>query len=105
VGTKYPGIAERHFAARGVQTEMVKLHGNVELAPLIGLADCVVDVTATGRTLRQNNLRIIEEISASTARFVANPVSVRIDSERIMGLARRLAEVASGRGGEGGQGR
>lgn len=93
VATKYPRIAERHFAERGVQVEMVKLHGNVELAPLIGLADQIVDITATGTTLAQNRLRIVDEVLASTARFVANPASMRTESARVTELADRIAAV------------
>ena len=94
VATKYPRITEAYFADRGVQVEIVKLHGNIELAPLIGLADQVVDITATGTTLRDNHLRIVDEVMASSARFVANPVAVRIDSQRVMDLAGRLARAA-----------
>jgi ATP phosphoribosyltransferase len=101
VATKYPRIAEAHFAARGIQVELVKLHGNIELAPLIGLAERVVDITATGTTLRENGLRIVENVMESSARFVANPVAMRIDAERVMELARRLGcavEQASDKG-------
>lgn len=94
VATKYPRITEAYYADRGVQVEIVKLHGNIELAPLIGLADQVVDITATGTTLRDNRLRVVDEVLSSSARFVANPVSVRIDSERVTDLAERLARAA-----------
>jgi len=94
VATKYPRITEAHFASRGIQVEIVKLHGNIELAPLIGLADQVVDITATGTTLRKNKLRIVDEVMASSARFVANPVAVRIDAQRVMDLAGRLERAA-----------
>jgi ATP phosphoribosyltransferase regulatory subunit len=94
VATKYPRITEAYFADRGVQVEIVKLHGNIELAPLIGLADQVVDITATGTTLRDNRLRVVDEVLSSSARFVANPVSVRIDSLRVTDLAERLARAA-----------
>jgi ATP phosphoribosyltransferase len=93
VATKYPRITEAYFAGRGIQVEVVKLHGNIELAPLIGLADRVVDITATGTTLRENGLRIVDEVMSSSARFVANPVSVRIDSGRVMDLADRLQQA------------
>lgn len=93
VATKYPRITEQHFAAKGVQVEIVKLHGNIEIAPLIGLADRIVDITATGTTLRENHLRIVEDVLPSTARFVANPASLRTDSARITDLAERLAAV------------
>jgi ATP phosphoribosyltransferase regulatory subunit len=86
VATKYPMIAQAHFDARGIQVEIVKLNGNIELAPLIGIADVIVDITATGTTLRENNLRIVEEVMPSSARFVGNPVSVRTNS-RVLELA------------------
>ena len=91
VATKYPRITEAHYTSRGLQVELVKLSGNIELAPLIGLADQIVDITATGRTLQENRLRIVDEVLASTARFVANPVSLKTDSDRVTGLASALA--------------
>ena len=94
IATKYPRIAEQYFAAQGIQVEIVKLSGNIELAPLIGLADQIVDITATGRTLAENRLRIVGEVLASTARFVANPVSLVTDTDRVSGLAERLAAAA-----------
>jgi ATP phosphoribosyltransferase len=96
VATKYPRVTERHFSDRGLQVEIVKLHGNIELAPLLGLADRIVDITATGRTLADNGLRVVEDILESTARFVANPVAMRTDADRVLGLADRL-EAASSR--------
>lgn len=99
VATKYPRITEAHYASRGVQVEIVKLSGNIELAPLIGLAEQIVDITATGTTLRENKLRIVEEVLASTARFVANPVSLTTMSERVTGLAEALAAAADEREG------
>lgn len=93
VATKYPRIAEEYFAGRGVQVEIVKLNGNIEIAPLIGIADQIVDITATGTTLRENHLRIVDDVLASSARFVANPVSLRTESARVTELARRLSEV------------
>ncbi len=95
VATKYPRIAEAYFASRGVQVELMKLHGNIELAPLVGLADQVVDITATGTTLRENGLRIVDEVMDSSARFIANPVSMRIDAQRVTGLAERLGRAAA----------
>ncbi len=97
VATKYPNIAEQHFAARGVQVEIVKLNGNVELAPLIGIADVIVDITATGTTLRENRLCVVEDVLPSTARFVANPASLRTDP-RVMELGRALASPVSDKG-------
>lgn len=93
VATKYPRIAESYFARRGVQVEIVKLNGNIEIAPLIGIADQIVDITATGTTLRENRMRIVDDVLDSSARFVANPVSLRTRSDRVTELARRLSEV------------
>ncbi|HEY3318384.1 MAG TPA: ATP phosphoribosyltransferase [Coriobacteriia bacterium] len=97
VGTKYPRITEEYYATAGQQVEVVKLHGNVELAPLIGLVDRIVDITATGRTLAENRLRIVDEVLASTARLVANPVALRTDPERVSALVARLAAVLPAR--------
>ncbi len=98
VATKYPRVTERHFAERGVQVEVVKLHGNIELAPLIGLADRIVDITATGRTLAENRLRVVETVLESTARFIANPVSAALHDARITDLAERLAASSASLG-------
>ncbi len=98
VATKYPRITDAHYASRGLQVELVKLSGNIELAPLIGLADQIVDITATGRTLAENRLRIVEDVLASTARFVANPVSLKTDSQRITALAAAMAAASEEKG-------
>ena len=90
VATKYPRITKAHYARTGTQVDIVKLHGNIELAPLTGMAERIVDITATGTTLRENNLRIVEEVLASTARFFANTCAFRTD-ERIVKLAQALA--------------
>lgn len=90
VASKYPRITAAHFESRGVQVEIVKLNGNIELAPLIGIADVIVDITATGTTLRENRLRIVEDVLPSTARFVGNPVAVRTDP-RVLDLASALS--------------
>jgi ATP phosphoribosyltransferase regulatory subunit len=92
VATKYPAITQDYYDRIGVQVEIVKLHGNVELAPLSGLAERIVDITATGATLRENRLVVVDEVLASTARFVGNTASVRTDP-RIRALARSLATL------------
>ena len=94
VATKYPRIAAAHYAKRGMQVEIVKLHGNIELAPLTGMAERIVDITATGTTLRENNLVVVEEVLPSTARFFANTCSYRIDP-RIAQLADALAAATA----------
>lgn len=96
VATKYPRITRAHYAASGVPVEIVKLHGNIELAPLTGMAERIVDITATGTTLRENNLVIVEDVLSSTARFFANTCAFRTDS-RIVRLARALQEQAAGK--------
>ena len=106
VATKYPRIARAHFAHRGTQVEIVQLHGNIELGPLTGMSECIVDITATGTTLKENNLVITDEVLASTARFFANTASFRTDA-RVRDLAEKLATYSEDRalkvtaGGEG----
>ncbi len=87
VATKYPRTARRYFEGRGRQAEIIALHGSIELAPLVGLADCIVDLTATGTTLRENNLVILDEISSSTARLIANRGAYRLRNKEVAALA------------------
>ncbi len=77
IATKYPSITRAHFARTGIQVEIVYLHGNIELAPITGMAERIVDITATGTTLRENNLEIVEEVLASTARPPREPPCAR----------------------------
>jgi ATP phosphoribosyltransferase len=95
VATKYPRVAERHFQGRGIQVEIIKLSGSVELAPQVGLADWIVDLVSTGRTLRENSLSIVEEIATCTARLIANRVSYARDRDRIAALAMKLETWAA----------
>lgn len=95
VATKYPRITARYFEEQGIPAEIIKLNGNIELAPLIGISDVVVDLTATGETLRKNNLTILDTFAPSTARFVANPVSARTN-ERVFDLAAIFARLTKG---------
>jgi ATP phosphoribosyltransferase len=83
IATKYPRVAAAHFAETGRQAEIVEVKGSVELAPLTGLVDGIVDLTATGRTLEENHLRVVEEIGACTARLIANPVAHKLKGEQI----------------------
>ena len=96
VATKDPRIARAHFARRGTQAEIVQLHGNIELGPLTGMSECIVDITATGTTLRENNLVITDEVLSSTARFFANTASFRTDA-RVRALAENLSKQAKDR--------
>ena len=91
VATKYPRITKAYYDKLGQQVEIVQLHGNIELGPLIGLSERIVDITATGTTLRENNLRIVDDVLASTARFFANTCAFRTD-ERISKLAEAMAQ-------------
>ena len=90
IATKYPRIAERYFEETGRQAEVVEVKGSVELAPLVGLADGIVDLVATGRTLEENGLEIREEIASSTARLVANRVSHKLRAAEVDNLVERL---------------
>ena len=90
IATKYPKIAARHFAATGRQAEMVEVKGSVELAPLTGLVDGIVDLTATGTTLRENGLVVREEIVVCTARLIANPVAHKLKAAPIDDLLEQL---------------
>jgi ATP phosphoribosyltransferase len=90
VATKYPRIAARHLEETGRQAEIVEVKGSVELAPLTGLVEAIVDLTATGTTLRENNLVIREEIVMCTARLIANPVAHKLKAAAIDDLLARV---------------
>lgn len=89
VATKYPNITRSYYDKIGMPVEIVKLHGNIELAPITGMAERIVDITATGTTLRENNLVVVDDVLASTARFFANPSSFRTNP-RVGELANTL---------------
>ncbi len=91
VATKYPRIARRHFLERGIPVEIIELSGSVELAPVLGLADCIVDLVETGRTLIENGLTTTETIAASSGRFIVNRVSYHLKSDIIAELLDNLA--------------
>ena len=93
VATKYPNITRSYYAKIGMPVEIVKLHGNIELAPITGMAERIVDITATGTTLRENNLVVVDDVLASTARFFANPSSFRTNP-RVGQLADTLYKQA-----------
>ena len=97
VATKYPRIAGRHFERTGRQAEIVDVKGSVELAPLTGLVEGIVDLTATGTTLRENGLIVREEIMASSARLIANPVAHKLKAaelDELLGRAREAVRVS-----------
>ena len=93
IATKYPRVAARHFGDTGRQAEIVEVKGSVEIAPLTGLADGIVDLTASGRTLAENHLEERELIFESTARLVANPVAHRLKAREIDALVARIREL------------
>jgi ATP phosphoribosyltransferase len=95
IATKYPRIAERHFEGSGRQAEVIEVKGSVELAPLSGLADGIVDLVATGRTLEENDLEVREEIVTCTARFVANRVAHKLRSDEVDELTAKLKAASS----------
>jgi len=95
VATKYPRLAEQYFSDRGVQVELVRLDGSVELAPLVGLVDAIVDVTQTGRTLRENRLRVVAEVDRSTARLIANQASLKTRTQSVQQLVTRIREAVA----------
>jgi ATP phosphoribosyltransferase len=95
VATKYPRVATSHFAETGRQAEIVEVKGSVELAPLTGLVDGIVDLTATGTTLRENGLEVLEEIVTCTARLIANPVAHKLKAREIDAIVDRIREGGS----------
>jgi ATP phosphoribosyltransferase len=96
IATKYPRTAERHFEASGRQVEVIEVKGSIELAPLVGLSDGIVDLVATGRTLEENDLEVREEIVECTARFVANRVAHKLRAAEVDDLTARLRKASGG---------
>lgn len=94
VATKYPKIAKDYFNNKKHQTvEIIKLNGSIELAPLVGLSEVIVDIVETGSTLRENGLEVLEEVCPLSARMIVNPVSMRMENERIKELLAKLRTV------------
>lgn len=93
VASKYPNVASDFFREQGEQVEIIKLNGSIELAPLIGLAERIVDIVSSGQTLRENGLVEYEKIADITSRLIANPVSYRMKEQRITDLVEKLAKV------------
>jgi ATP phosphoribosyltransferase len=96
VATKYSQIAAAHFGSRGMPVEIIKLSGAVELAPALGLADLIVDLVQTGRTLRDNGLTVVDEIAESTGRLVVNRASYQLKAEAVGRLVNALRMVVNG---------
>ncbi|GAB6100774.1 ATP phosphoribosyltransferase [Halanaerocella petrolearia] len=98
VATKYTNVARKFFTEQGFQMELVKLNGSIELAPLIGLADMIVDISSTGTTLRKNNLVEIAEIAKSSARLIVNRVSYKTENKKISETVKQVKEVVENKG-------
>jgi len=90
IATKYPEVASRFFRSRGEQVEIIELNGSIELAPMIGLAERIVDIVSTGKTLKENGLVEYDKIVDITSRLIANPVSYRLKQQRIDEIVERL---------------
>lgn len=95
VATKYPRMTEQYFRNRGVQVETIFLHGSIEVAPKVGLADMIVDITETGRTLKENNLVVIDRLWTSSMRLIANRAAYRLKAEQIGPLVQRLRTLVA----------
>jgi len=94
VATKYPNIAKDYFYNKKHQTvEIIKLNGSIELAPIVGLSEVIVDIVETGSTLRENGLKVLEEVCPLSARMVVNQVSMKMEDERIRKLITELRSV------------
>ena len=94
VATKYPNIAKDYFYNKKHQTvEIIKLNGSIELAPIVGLSEVIVDIVETGATLRENGLDVLEKICPLSARMVVNQVSMKMESQRISGIIRDMKAV------------
>ncbi|NSW82912.1 MAG: ATP phosphoribosyltransferase [Syntrophothermus sp.] len=90
VATKFPNVAAEFFRQQGLQVDIVKLHGNIELAPLMGISDMIVDIVSTGRTLAENNLVELVQIMESTARLIVNRISYRVKYHKLQPLIDRI---------------
>jgi ATP phosphoribosyltransferase len=97
VATKYPVLTERYFSERGIQVEMIRLDGSIELAPLVGLAERIVDLVQTGETLRANGLVEVAQIMASTARLIVNRASLKTEHARVSALVDAMRRAAAAR--------
>ena len=96
VATKYIVTAREHFAAKGVHVDLIKLYGSMELAPLVGLADAIVDLVDTGNTLRANKLKVVEEIAAISSRLIVNPASLKLKREAMAPLIEAFRKASRG---------
>jgi ATP phosphoribosyltransferase len=95
VATKYPNISEKFFSQKGIPVELIKLGGSIELAPMLGLADQIIDLVSTGATLKAHHLKIAEEIAVSTARLIVNRASFKLKHQRVYALIDQIRSVLS----------
>ncbi len=95
VATKYVNVARRYYASRGIQAEVIKLYGSMELAPLVGLADRIVDLVDTGNTLKANDMEPVEHIADISSRLVVNKASMKMKHESVTRLIKQLEEVVN----------
>jgi ATP phosphoribosyltransferase len=95
VASKYVDIAREHFAAKGMHVDLIKLYGSMELAPLVGLADAIVDLVSTGNTLKANDLVAVEEILPVTARLIVNPAALKLKRNRVKPLIDAIASAVA----------
>ena len=94
MASKYPNIARDYFHDKKHQTvDIIKLNGSVELGPLVGLSEVIVDIVETGSTLRENGLQVLEEVCALSARMIVNPVSMQMERTRIQELVKRIRSI------------
>ncbi len=93
VATKYVQVAREHFAAKGVHVDLIKLYGSMELAPLVGLSDAIVDLVSSGNTLKANNLKAVEEISGISARLIVNQASLKLKRAAIQPMLDAFAQA------------
>jgi len=96
VASKYIGTAREHFAAKGVHVDLIHLYGSMELAPLVGLADAIVDLVDTGNTLRANKLKVVEEIEPISSRLIVNPASLKLKRSTLGPVIEAFGKAARG---------
>lgn len=94
VASKYPGVTKRYFESKGMDVSVIKIEGSVELAPLVGLANGIVDIVQTGTTLKENGLVPIETVAEVSARLIVNTASMKLHREAVFDFIRRIEEVA-----------
>ena len=92
VATKFDNIAKKYYQGKCRDIDIIKLNGSIEIAPILGLSDVIVDIVETGSTLRENGLEVLEEICPLSARMIVNPVSMQMQSEKIKSLILKLRE-------------